>query len=528
MKKMCLVASYGGSGSTYLAHEVGKLFPDFNVVHTHSLPDSGNLGYPVFNNLTGHTEGPFSKYFGLPRYSKIVLIYRKPSEAYLSRCCFKHFAHIWSNTAWFDTVIGDSASLSNDEMESIFNEKWIEFRKERRDILNLRLYMQTWLDYAQNSEFDITFIKYENLNDTWNELSAYLSESCVSATVNRAPFKAKTRDLPDEVSTIFALLDEELESRAPIEIYRQSRESNRGLSCEAPKLSGEFTVSGLNAGASDSIIRMGLVYDIVTQCLGLNFLLPEYKNYHSKNVDFLDLFGLSDNFEAYLPDPRKNVITIMFSDFLFELQYNPQSFRSDVVYIIGADLYENDPRLRAVWSYFQTESHFLKSLKYKANECRSLSKFSEKSYKAVFHLRRGDIIGEQLKEVGEYREADLKGIHERKLLTIECCYKILSEYVVGIENVEVVIISDGVEDQLMRFSSFQNIVSKLKKIECELIEPNPEQEAHRIVDRVIGKGPEVTIKCIDYMHQADLVITASSCFPNLICSVGETNLVHAW
>lgn len=214
MKNLCLVASYGGSGSTYLVHQLSKSTQSYEFIHTHTLPTNDKVGLPIFNNLTGHNEGPFSRGFCLPENTKIIVIYRDPEKAYKSRCSLKHYCHIWSETDKFISELGSDFQFELHESRKRFNKLWQDYKSEGKDLLELESYLDTWRDFAQLRMFDIAFVKYESLGYQSFKMASFLNIE----PVDFSGFKVSERKLDKSTSEMFAY-KEKWQSLADFEVF---------------------------------------------------------------------------------------------------------------------------------------------------------------------------------------------------------------------------------------------------------------------------------------------------------------------
>lgn len=523
----CLIASYGGSGSTFLAKALKSIASShYAFDHVHSVPANNFLGIPIFNRLTQHSEGPFSKEVELPKSSKVILIYRDPAEAYLSRCSFKHFLHIWSETDRIEQVFGDE-----DITKEAFNRAWRIHEREGRDILDLKRFIALWRDYAQRHRHDICFVRYEQLAEAWPQLLDFLkiSEKDASAIQGFAP---SSRMVPSDVAQMFSAFRAEMASWPPIEIFNQADADGPVPTALGPvqplRLENTvFSANSLGAGASDALARFSLVQDIVKTWFDTDVRLPPYRNYHSPEIDFFELFGVNDLVMARSDDdPPREQVPLTVRQLIFHLLYDSSFFRDDVEYLIQPDLYPNAAEVQKLAWWRGIDRAFLDKIRYTPKNRIFNETFD--SVKVVAHLRRQDICGEVLfagLNTGEVPESVMGSIQSRPLLTVaDSVHALEARYPKG-TKVQLVIASDGVARVRQQLGRFPVMKERLDTIEAELCSsPESSDIVIELVDRIIGTGPDETIRTLDAMYTADLVLTASSSFPNLVCRAGKTEL----
>jgi hypothetical protein len=522
MKKMLLIASYGGSGSTYLANRLHDLVSDeFDIFHTHTIPQDGKVGIPVFNRLTGHNEGPVSRYIGLPAGSRIVIIYRSPAEAYLSRCSYKHFLHIWSDTPRIRELFPEPPTREQ------FLEKWSEFRASQNDILGMSEYLHIWKEYARSSEYDLTFVKYEDLRQNGPALLEFLGLE--EATEDPfSGFDPVSRDIPENVSVIFEGLQATLDDWPAMETFPASTppalEPPERACRKMERRNTYFTITGIGAGASDVVARMSMCYDVVTSVLNAGFILPDYRNYHSPELDFFALYGIKDAFSQNddVATDNLNTVELTFSDFVFQALFDKDFFQDNTFYKIKADIYENDFRLFYIRKAFQIERKFMDALSYTP----SGSIFSDQDgvVKVTIHLRRNDICGHLFEAAG--LDAP-QGMESRELLTLQRAIKALESTVPAGSRVEAFVSSDGFEKLKKRHAEQYEVLEACRELEDDLLaDPASDSLKVTIIDRVIGTDTAATITTLDAMYQSDIVVTASSSFPNVVSFLGKTRILN--
>lgn len=290
-----------------------------------------------------------------------------------------------------------------------------------------------------------------------------------------------------------------------------------------------FTVTSLRAGANDAISRLALVYDTMRFFFDIEFYLPAYRNYHAPDFDFFEEFGLYRAFSLAPQVEPSRTQEIRFSEVVAELIDGRNCLANDTAYLIQADLYSNNPlisELRARAGGLPRS--FLGRLSY-SPEVNPFSADHSDVTRVVVHLRRHDICGEFLFQGVASASVPLKEqkkIHRRKLLTLAMAVRALEQELPADSRIELVVASDGLGFLPRQFGRFEGVKERLDALLAELnAEPMSDLLDIRVVERIIGSGPAETRRTLDAMYCADLVLTASSSFPQLPCRVGNTRLI---
>lgn len=531
MKKLCLIASYGGSGSTYLTHLIQNKFPEYNCYHTHSLPeiDANRIGVPIFNKFTKHhVEGPFSRDFDLPKTSKIVFIYRNPSEAYLSRCCFKQFVHIWSETDYFYSVVGEEPS------EEKFIKEWEVKLSKKEDILNLSNYFSAWQCFAEKQIYDVAFVKYEELDKAWPKLFEFLGgkDEDFEPLIDFVPARRAT---PEPISEIYCDLNKIMKALPYIQTFKMQDTplewSKPDFKARKRLLNFSVTIASVDAGVSDAISRIGLAYDVIKTVFDVDVSIESYSNYHSEEIDFFEFFGIKNAFTIVEPVEEGTSDTIRtkslrLSDFIYYALHNLDFFKENEHYRIVPDVYQNDVRLGVFRSYLGLNESFFNKLSY--TPTAHYFPYQSSSKKVVIHLRRSDICGNQLREAEpELPEKMLDRIQSRRVLLLAEALREVAARYERVSSVDIIVLSDGLAELHERFKDFPRVIAKLSEMEKELMSDPKDScsENMTIVKRFIGKDKSATLASFDCMNEADLVITASSSFPTLISKINGVRVV---
>jgi len=527
-KRLCIVASYGGSGSTFLAEKIAALpRKPYAQQHVHGVPSENFLGIPVFNPYTDSAEGAFSQTIECPRDAKIILIYRDPSSAYMSRASHQHFLNIWS-----DTDIADKVFQSNEKDAKRYFKEKKEWEARGEDIFHYAEYMRRWRDYAEAGLHDICFVKYEHLDEAWNGLLEFL-EVDPSTVDPLTEFKAKAREIPEHVAPLHADLKAQMATYPNLEVFKGNPETlaARQSRTYPRKLNGtRFACLPVGAGANDALSRIGLVHDVVTAFYDAPFALVDYKNYHAPETDFFKVYNLEDGFERIAKDDLDaDAVEMPLSELVYKLMFDDSELDSGKQILIKPDIYPGDKRVRRLMRYMEFDKMaFLKKARYVASE--DVFNPSSDAAKVVFHLRRQDICGNELLD-DAMRDAipphSLKGIHYRKLLTIKRAVEETEGLYPEGTKVDLVITSDGMERVKKQLGRFDGILERAAKLDAELLEePVSDKLEINLVRRIIGTGTEETRQSLDAMYQADRVLTASSNYPKLICQIGGAEFLR--
>jgi hypothetical protein len=521
----CIVASYGGSGSTFLRNLLAQHLPGWRLFHSHAIPTTDTLGIPVFNQLTGGGEGPFSRSIPLQPDAKIVVIYRDPAAAYLSRCSFKHFLHIWSGTARLKAIMGDEVS------PAVFQAQWKVHKEAGRDILDMAGFLAAWRRYAALGHHDIAFVRYEAFAEAWPQLAVFLG---IEATDGEAAagFRPVGRSVDPHTAAMFADLSADVAARPAFEAFRREGEGETPPPTRpAFDVTGScFTVDGLTAGAADSIDRLAVAVNVITSVLGIPFLVTSYRNYHAPDIDFFDIFGLYDAFQKLEPENVENLdqVSLTMTDAIFYMLYDCSFFKPSTFYKIKADVYPNNYRVNYINRYYNIKRSFYDSLTFKPKE--KIFPDDPAALKVVVHLRRGDISGDALFDgidESTIPEKTRQGIHRRKLLTIERAVAELETLDPLPSRIDLVIASDGVARLKHRFARNEPVMRNIARLEADLTE-GVAQSDHieiRVVERLIGTDGESTMRTLSAMHDADAIVSSASAFPRLMARIGGAKLV---
>ena len=518
MKERLIIASYGGSGSTYLAHEINTT-GRYLVSHTHACPGLENkgLGVPVFNRYTGGAEGPFSEFCFLPEKVKVIIVVRTPSEAYDSRAGFKHFCHLWSESSYFNEILGNEFE-SFEDAETIFKDAWKLFLEKKKDIMNLSGWLSTWFNYSQMSNHDIYFLKYEDIGEKEKELEKFLDVKLDLSDF--APSKRKVKTLTAE---IFDKQDSEYSARKS-ETLSISSSSTSDRQIYKPNIKNvDFRIKGMKAGAGDAIGRLGKVFSCIKFLFNAKVSIEPYVNYHCKDLDFLDLYGVRDILDDI---DRVDCKPLTVREFAFNSLFKKDFFVSDrnVTYEIDLTDQSQMKYLDKLVREFSISNKFLELLNYNPS-LSSKNYFSDDAFKVVAHFRRNDILGRIFSPEIEKGPIGKYGLHSRKLVDWDDLERTISNLNISTKNIEVILISDGVSEQTLLASEKEGVKEKIDEILASLHFGTTSNDNIKVVDRIIGNQASNTLRSLDAMFYADLVVSGSSVFPNIICHLGKTKLI---
>jgi hypothetical protein len=527
MKKI-IVASYGGSGSTFITKKVKELVPDAHVYHTHATPSNSKLlGIPTLNTHTGHAEGPLSNWRSIGGDDKVIIICRNPAEAYMSRACYKHFSHIWFGHSYYKVVMGEGAQKNYQEGQEHFNKIWPSYITSNKDILNLRLYLEEWWDFCLQNKPNVIFLKYEDLNDNINTLLEFLS---INTTDTQHGFTPIKREIPNKIEGLFKETTDFYNNLPSCKIFFDENSVFLPPILSNEHVNSTFTIVGGDSGFGDFFARYEIVYDFVKNATNLNFYHTNYINYHSSEIDMFSYLDFDKN-EVDSKEKAKGLedLEIDFTDFLSGFLSRKDFLKNDINYIIRANCYKNDNKLNFYCSFIKNlfAINLVPKIKLAPLDDRFFT--SNSSLKVVFHLRRSDIIYNEISEV--VPQEKLEGFHARELLDINTAINFLKKTPefksINCKCIEVVITSDGVDGARERFKNDSKVQNSLDRIE-EALHPNEKHlEEFYFHKSIIGKGVCSTKQTIAAMLEADIIITKSSCFPNLYSRLGKARLITA-
>ena len=292
-------------------------------------------------------------------------------------------------------------------------------------------------------------------------------------------------------------------------------------------IGSSFTCLAISAGAADALFRIALAYDIVTSFYKLDFYAPSYTNYHCPDVDFFGIFGVYKSFPTSADQLHQALVKINLSDLVAALLEGRPALNDGTNYEIVPDLYAQDPRIKNLREHVNLTLSFVKKLQYQIT--REVFDAGTKTVKAVIHLRRQDILGDIIlfgPEADLIPEDIKRGIHRRPLLYFQHAIDILERSVPAGSAVDLVITSDGVREIRKKVGRFPGMSERLDGIELEFMgNPTSNKLGISVIDRIVGTGPDETIRTLDAMFSANVVVTASSSFPRLPCAVGGAKLI---
>ena len=518
MKERLIIASYGGSGSTYLAHEINTT-GRYLVSHTHACPSPENkgLGVPVFNRYTGGAEGPFSEFCFLPDNVKVIIVVRTPSEAYDSRAGFKHFCHLWSESSYFNEILGGEFERLEDA-ESIFTGIWKLFLDQRKDIMNLSGWLDAWFNYSKMSNHDIYFLKYEDIGEKENDLENFLN-----VRLNLSDFEPSKRKVKPLTAEIFCKQDIEYSVKKSKTLSNSSN-STCDRQIYKPNIQNvDFRIKGMKAGAGDAIGRLGKIFSCIKFLFNAKVSIEPYVNYHCKDLDFLESYGVKDILDDIDSVDCK---PLSIRAFAFNSLFKKDFFVSErkVTYEIDLTDQSEMKYLDKLIREFNIPKNFLELLTYHPSQC-SNNYFSDDSFKVVAHFRRNDILGRIFSPEIEKGPIGKYGLHSRKLVDWDDLDRTISDLNISARNIEVILISDGVSKQTLLASEKEGVKQKIDEILNSLHFGTPSNSNINVVDRIIGNEAPNTLRSLDAMFYADLVVSGSSIFPNIICHIGKTKLI---
>lgn len=520
-----LVASYGGSGSTFLTSALEKASVVRGVIrHVHAAPDNF-LGIPVFNRFTGHSEGPFSRKHELPESFKTVFIYRDPARAIRSRGCFKHFMHLWSETEVVSQLFGKSAPSTEG-----FRALWAKSKRAGEDIFRLEQYFKQWEDYAAKQRHDIAFVKYEELKTHWEALLSWLD----LPTQALKGFESVNRELSPEDERPYRALKALQAERPGFQVFDSTRTPDSPaaqLNLRSEKAPERvFRIVPPRAGASDAMSRVALAYDILCHTGSDPIHLAEYQNYHSPNADFFALFNVDKVPRVILAGQKPNItpaLTLTTTELVFFLLYDPTELEREGTIEILANEYPHAQAAQNFRRWFHLDSTFQSALSYSPGP----NPFSgQTGVNVVIHLRRGDVSGDALfrsKKRSWWFGAKApripqKGMHSRPLLDLHDVIRDLKKRVAKGHSCNTVIVSDGFDRQRRQYWANPHVLRRIEELQNDLYAaPKASGLQLNHLETIVGDSDDNTRRTLDALFFADLVYTASSSFVSLISNLSD-------
>lgn len=285
-----------------------------------------------------------------------------------------------------------------------------------------------------------------------------------------------------------------------------------------------FTVANLYSGASDALGRIALVYDVFTTAANISFVLPEYSNYHARDLDFLQIFGLREAFPPPSFAPSE-IVHLSFDHLVDALLGAGLHLTNGCHYVVdGREAYGQHPALARFRQSHSLRRTFHSFMQYRPTS--SVFDLNNGNVKVVIHLRRNDICGEAL--FGGLPESDLppesirRGIQPRPLLTIKHAVSFLEEQYAKGSTLDIVLLSDGVQSLQRRFRNYPAVSARISLLQQELAEPleSCTLNLHE-VDRIVGNDAVSTIRSLDAIYNADITLTRSSSFVLLLATIAK-------
>lgn len=518
MKERLIIATYGGSGSTFLTNEIEKS-KKYKVAHTHACPNTRDsvLGIPVFNRLTNGSEGPFSKSQFITADSKIVIVIRKPSEAYDSRLSFKHFCHLWHESTYFKDIVSSNDNLSFEDYREIFNERLKEYKADNKDILNLKGWLSSWNDFAENTAHPVYLIKYEDFYLNRLELSSFLN-----LNLDMEGFEKRVRRVKPATEDSFKELDYEY-TRVKSGILNKNKSNIfYAKKAKSRKVKSQFHFSGMKAGVGDAINRFALAYSCVKGIFDSEVSISPYTNYHCNELDFLKLYGIDDFVSVQEVDKTKR---LTIREFCYYCLYSHEYFnKKGITFEIDLSEQFSKDLLVRVCQEFDIKNNFHQLLNFRT-ERSSSDYFSHDSFKIVAHFRRNDIVGKIFKPDIDWGPIGLEGLHSRPLVSWSDVDEIIEELKIFDQKIELILVSDGLSQRVVKLGAKMNLSEQIQQLIFDLNSGSPKDKSVNVKARYIGNSEECTIHALNAMYYSDLVISGSSVFPNLICKLGDTKLI---
>jgi hypothetical protein len=300
------------------------------------------------------------------------------------------------------------------------------------------------------------------------------------------------------------------------------------MAAKIPLRGSIFVPARIGAGAGDALARAALVHDVVTSAFDTAFCLPDYRNYHSPELDFLEILGLraafSDRETQSSPSPE---VQLDLTTLVQRAVGDGPPLLDGHRYIVSVSASEKNIDLTRFRARFDLRRNFFSKVRYTPS--RQVFDDRPGVVKAVLHLRRNDICGAALfaGTAGEAVPEKVRyGIQSLPLLTVAEAMHLLEAELAPGTPVDVVLASDGFGNFAHRFRAYPAVLERLERLEEELRAPPVSDVLQvRLVARLIGRDADVTRHTLDAMHAADVIVTSRPAFPRLVARSGRTRLI---
>lgn len=302
-----------------------------------------------------------------------------------------------------------------------------------------------------------------------------------------------------------------------------------------PKLENSiYTVPQMIAGASDAINRLAAIHDVMARYApDVGFRLPPYQNYHCKDLNFFDLFGLSSLFPAFVAedDTRgRQPVTLKFSELVTRLVDGSMTWPPHTLYTIQPDVYHFPWHENAQILQLEQRDGVTPRLRDKLDYTPQADPFDRNTAasRVVIHLRRKDICGGMLFH-GAPQDVPRPPVHlaVRPLLFSDIAVQVLEAELPAGHPVDLVVSSDGFDWLRLVCRAFPDLIDRIDRIEAATLQlPVSNHLDIRSVKMVVGADSATTRQSMDAMFHADLIVTASSSFPFLPGHIGGARVLR--
>lgn len=300
-----------------------------------------------------------------------------------------------------------------------------------------------------------------------------------------------------------------------------------------------FTIAPPCTGSSDAISRIALAHDIATSHLrNAQYASKKYNNPHCQELDYQELFGLNstNGKDGRICEPGVDLLTIKLTE-LLDIIENPSRkshgenklFANQHITILP-DLFDAQERTIQFARETGYNSNYKSQLTYSPR--RNPFQARNKEYaNIVIHLRRGDICYSTAISDINIRETpkDLEELKAKSKQLLELSTAI--DAIKRLDNPQlhkanILICSDGFEAIKAKLEPYPRLLNNIAHAETRLKSEIYALGQRHAIECIIGCTSEDTIKTFDAMYHADIVVTASSCFPYIICGIGSTEIVN--
>jgi hypothetical protein len=512
-------------------------FPEVIFMRTiNSPPDDGKCaGLPLTNVLYDDPYGPFSRTFLLQ--SKISILYINENKVELEIGIHEKFSYYFSIASNVDKRALENYNkcvqnlLVTYEEESVaeYNSMLVKRKAKFRSEFEIGLenvshnintildeHYSKWLDFSQN--FEYPFFSGKLLNDTnWHETSEKNLVAYIFATASTFLNSGKRK------------VDNKLKNALCISSL-DDFDFKEDFTHIFQNLNINFASSPMGYG--DYLQRMERVYNLLTGFGEPLFYQSQYINPHVSDLDFSE-FIIIDFDDISSVKIIHNYI-LEFEEFFYLLASDSILINNDVCYSLY--LHKAYNALDYLFEIFSKDSfydnvHFSNKVK--------LVKKDPDCFNVVYHLRRHDTSLALLEGLLPNDIEKKMGV-KRPLLTAEVCDRIAETFFdvhnLSPNKINISLVSDGFIGLIDRYRKLcffrkieidDSVVQYLNKLEGGLLDTESTLPKSHLIERCVGREKDKTIRSLDIIANADLVITSSG-FAIVLSKIAQGTFINGF